>query len=148
MNRLNRWGAAAALAAVAVLALVLRKPEESWLPAVAAAVVLLVLSWFISPFCRGRHAKRWQPGEAGAAPNVVIFWRPGCMYCLRLKAALGSDGRRATWVNIWRDEEAAGFVRAHNGGNETVPTVILGGEILTNPAPGLVRQALAAGPAR
>jgi mycoredoxin len=147
MNRLNRWGAAAALAAVAVLALVLHKPEESWLPTVAAAVVLLALSWFISPFFRGRHTK-WPQLREDAEPGVVIFWRPGCMYCLRLKAALGGAGREATWVNIWRDEEAAGFVRAHNSGNETVPTVILGGEVLTNPAPALVRQALEADPAR
>jgi mycoredoxin len=148
VKRLNRWGAAAALAAVAVLALVLHKQEESWLPTVAAAVALLAVSWFISPAFPGRHTTWSQVRDDGAEPAVVIFWRPGCIYCLRLKAALGGAGRGAMWVNIWRDEEAAGFVRGHNGGNETVPTVILGGKVLTNPAPALVRQALAAGHAR
>jgi len=147
VKAVNRWGASAALAAVAVLALLLHKPEESWLPTLAAAVVLLAAAWFVSPIFSGRHTK-WSELRENAGPGVVIFWRPGCMYCLRLMAALGSAGRKATWVNIWRDEEAAAFVRGHNEGNETVPTVLLDGQVLTNPAPALVKQALAAGPAR
>ena len=32
-----------------------------------------------------------------------------------------------SWVNIWRDPDAAAFVRSHRDGNETVPTAVTGG---------------------
>jgi hypothetical protein len=33
----------------------------------------------------------------------VVFWRPGCKYCLRLRIRLGRSARQLHWVNIWRD---------------------------------------------
>ncbi|MFE5513223.1 hypothetical protein ACFQ9J_22075 [Streptomyces sp. NPDC056529] len=30
----------------------------------------------------------------------IVFWRPGCRYCLRLRARLGRDARRLHWVDI------------------------------------------------
>lgn len=78
-----------------------------------------------------------------ASRNVVIYHRPGCSFCIRMKAMLGPLGRNAVWVDIWDDEEAAAFVRSVNDGNETVPTVVIDGKPHTNPAPSLVREALA-----
>jgi len=75
--------------------------------------------------------------------HVVIYHRPGCTFCIRMKAALGKDGARATWVDIWDDEDAAAYVRSVNDGNETVPTVVVGGKAHTNPAPSFVRDQLA-----
>ncbi|WP_336714453.1 glutaredoxin domain-containing protein [Arthrobacter sp. USHLN218] len=146
MNHISRWAAAAALAAIAVLALLLREPDEAWLPTILTGAVLLAGAWIISPAFRGPHTPwaRLQE-ETGRTGRVVIFWRPGCMYCLRMMAMLGLSGRKAHWVNIWRDTAAAEFVRTHNAGKETVPTVILAGDVLTNPGPGLVKQALAKG---
>lgn len=80
--------------------------------------------------------------ETIAAAPVVIFWRPWCPYCQRLRGRLGPAGRGALWVNIWRDRDAAARVRQINEGNETVPTVLIGGEPHTNPDPDLVRRAL------
>ena len=37
--------------------------------------------------------------------------------------------------NIWEDADARQFVREHNAGNETVPTVRLGDRAAVNPAP-------------
>ena len=78
-----------------------------------------------------------------AAGDVVIYHRPGCSFCIRMKAMLGTRGRNAMWVDIWDDEEAAAFVRSLNDGNETVPTVVIDGTPHTNPPPSLVREALA-----
>ncbi|NML50162.1 hypothetical protein HHL19_10855 [Streptomyces sp. R302] len=69
----------------------------------------------------------------------VVYWRPGCSFCIRLRLRLGTRARRAYWVNIWRDPEAAAAVRAVNDGNETVPTVFLDGRAHTNPDPGWLR---------
>ncbi|WP_324652423.1 glutaredoxin family protein [Georgenia sp. H159] len=116
---------------------------------VAAAAVYglvgLALTWWLGPWQGGggaRHAQVMErpPGEWG----VVVYWRPGCVFCARLRARLGRAGHRATWVDIWRDAEAAAFVRSVNEGNETVPTVVVDGRALTNPDPAHVRALLTA----
>ncbi len=82
---------------------------------------------------------------AAPATEVVIYWRDGCPFCVRLRFAVRRHRDRATWVNIWEDPEAAAFVRTTNpGGDEIVPTVVIGDTPHTNPDPRLVREALAA----
>ncbi|VXB09051.1 conserved hypothetical protein [Nocardioides sp. AX2bis] len=82
------------------------------------------------------------------APLVEVFWRPGCPFCLRLRVALALRGVRATWRNVWDDPEASVFVRTHNQGNETVPTVRIGATVLTNPSAGVVGSLLRRSPGR
>lgn len=77
-----------------------------------------------------------------ATHDVVIYWRPGCPFCMTLTMALRDRTERATWRNIWEDPEAAAYVRSVNDGNETVPTVVIDGEAHTNPSPLMVRKAL------
>lgn len=42
----------------------------------------------------------------------VVFWRPGCAYCMRLRVRLGRGSRQVYWVDIWRDPAGAAAVRA------------------------------------
>ncbi len=79
---------------------------------------------------------------AAADGRPIIYWRPGCSYCLRLRRKLGRRGRTAYWVNIWSDPEGAAAVRAITGGDETVPTVVVGNEQRVNPDPRWVREQL------
>jgi mycoredoxin len=82
-------------------------------------------------------------GERAAAEGkVVIYWRKGCPFTKRLRLMLGKRGADAVWVDIWADPDGAAFVRSVNDGNETVPTVVIGGEAHTNPPPKLVKAAL------
>lgn len=74
--------------------------------------------------------------------DVTIYWRPGCPFCVRLEAYLGKDGSKATWRNIWEDDEAREFVAMVNDGNEVVPTVVIDGRPYTNPSPKAVKEAL------
>jgi mycoredoxin len=113
---------------------------------VPAAVVLgslfLALAVAFSPLSFPRHVSA---AAAQAAGRPVVYWRPGCQYCMRLRLRLFGRARHASWVNIWRDTEGAAAVRAVAGGNETVPTVVLpGGEARVNPDPAWVRTQLAA----
>ena len=81
--------------------------------------------------------------EAGA---VTVYWRPGCPFCMTLRRGLRRSGLATREVDIWSDPSAAAFVRAHAGGNETVPTVDVGGTVLVNPsARRVVEEAAAAG---
>jgi mycoredoxin len=47
------------------------------------------------------------------------------------------------WINIWNDRKAAASVGSVNGGDETVPTVAVGGATMVNPGPRQVKGELA-----
>ncbi|MEU8762378.1 glutaredoxin domain-containing protein [Streptomyces sp. NPDC048659] len=113
----------------------------------AVAVVLLLafaaLAGANSPLFFPRPLDAREARQRSAADGrPVVYWRPGCTYCVRLRARLGRDARRMHWVNIWRDPEGAAEVRAANDGNETVPTVVVAGRAHTNPDPAWVRAQL------
>jgi mycoredoxin len=65
--------------------------------------------------------------------DVVLYTRPRCPYCFRLRRSLRRRGFQFREVDIWRDEAAAAMVRHAAGGNETVPTVHVGDRWLVNP---------------
>ena len=129
----------AATAAVVAEAVV----TSDWTGAVGYGALGLALAWWLSPLQGGRSVRH---EEVAARPTgeqqVVVYWRPGCVFCARLRGRLGRAGRQATWVNIWQDEAAAAYVRSVNDGNETVPTVVIDGEPHTNPDPTLVLERL------
>ena len=63
-----------------------------------------------------------------------MYSTPWCGYCVRLKRALEREGIEFDEVDIERDEAAAELVMTVNGGNATVPTIVLpDGRTLTNP---------------
>ncbi|MBT2388587.1 glutathione S-transferase N-terminal domain-containing protein [Streptomyces sp. ISL-1] len=66
--------------------------------------------------------------------GVVLYWRPLCPYCMKLRLRLLFTRLRYTSVNIWKDREAAAFVRSVADGNETVPTVTVAGRAMVNPS--------------
>ncbi|MFG2875332.1 glutaredoxin domain-containing protein [Streptomyces sp. NPDC048337] len=77
-----------------------------------------------------------------------MYWRPGCPFCIKLRTQLRLARIPFRKVNILADPDAAAFVRSHNAGSETVPTLRIttpqGTEsILTNPSLAQVRRALA-----
>lgn len=64
---------------------------------------------------------------------ITVYWRPGCIFCTRLRHGLKRANLDRTEHNIWEDADAAAFVRSVNRGNEIVPTVVVGNEVLVNP---------------
>ena len=65
---------------------------------------------------------------------VDVYRRDGCWFCACLERKLAKSGLPVRYHDIWADDEARAFVRAHNRGNETVPTVAVGAVVLTNPS--------------
>jgi len=65
---------------------------------------------------------------------VTVYWRPGCPFCARLRRDLQVLGLPVREVNIWADPGAAARVRSLAGGNETVPTVLVGEHAMVNPS--------------
>lgn len=117
--------------------------EGQWVGAGLYLVFVLFLAWWSAPF-RGRNTLSHAEVTSRKDPPVVIYWRPGCMYCAGLRRRLGQARNRATWINIYRDADAAAFVRSVNSGNETVPTVVTDAHVRTNPPAAEVREALLA----
>lgn len=75
------------------------------------------------------------PDPIGVPDALDLYWRPGCLFCSSLKRSLKRRNVPVRYHNIWDDPDAAAVVRAAAGGNETVPTVVIGGEALVNPTP-------------
>lgn len=77
-----------------------------------------------------------------AAPEVTVYWRPGCLFCAALLSGLRRAGIAHQRTNIWEDPDAAARVRSLTGGDETVPTVVIGNVALINPTVRDVRRQL------
>jgi hypothetical protein len=117
------------------------KPNPAW----AVLAWFLLLAFVYSPLSFPRSIGAAEAQRRSAADGrPVVYWRPGCAYCLRLRMRLGRSARRLHWVDIWRDPAGAAAVRAVNDGNETVPTVVVAGRPYTNPDPAWVREQLSA----
>lgn len=97
-------------------------------PAIAVGlVVVLVGSWWLSPLHRGRHVPHARAQAESGDDDFVVYWKPGCTYCIRLLATLRRSERdQIRWVNVWQDADAAQFVADHNDGNVLTPTVMTG----------------------
>lgn len=139
----NWWLASLALVCGVVLAAAALIGGDSALSGVMFLVPFLVVAGLLSPLLVPQSVGAAQAGEKSASDGrPIIYWRPGCRYCLRLRLRLGRDGGRAHWVNIWSDPEGAAAVRAVTGGDETVPTVVAGAESFVNPDPTRMRELL------
>src|SRR5699024_8808150 len=118
------------------------------------AVVAMIAAFVLSPLLFPKSARRTDAIQSSREPHglstgqtelPVVYWRPGCIYYIRLRIELGVAGNRATWVDISRDSAAAQRVREINDGNATVPTVLFGDASRTNPEPRWVKEQLTAG---
>ncbi|WP_329161881.1 hypothetical protein OHA63_33820 [Streptomyces anulatus] len=120
-------------------------PARSGDPVLAAALLALfvLFAWMTSPLVFPRPVTAAEARRRSAADGrPIVYWRPGCTYCLRLRLRLGRDASRLHWVDIWRDPAGAADVRAANDGDETVPTVLVADRPHTNPDPSWVREQL------
>ncbi len=82
-----------------------------------------------------------EPGrddQSAAIEAIDVYWRPGCGFCMILDRQLMRHGFATVKHNIWDDPADAAFVRSVAGGTETVPTVVVGDEVLVNPSLGQV----------
>jgi mycoredoxin len=83
------------------------------------------------------------------AGTVTMYSTTWCGYCRRLKGQMDREGIGYTEVNIEQDPQSAAFVEQANGGNQTVPTVLVVSadgsteKVMTNPSLAEVKAALA-----
>jgi mycoredoxin len=80
--------------------------------------------------------------DSAADPAVTVYWRPGCPFCAALRWRLRRLGVATSDIDIWSDPAAAEELRRIAGGNETVPTVVVGGIAMVNPTASQVLDAI------
>ncbi|MFJ3705326.1 MULTISPECIES: glutaredoxin domain-containing protein [Streptomyces] len=137
------WILPMSLMACGVLVAVPETRDGSPLVAVGLCLVFVVLAWLYSPLAFPRSIGAAEAQRRSAADGMpVVYWRAGCTYCMRLRIRLGRNAGRLHWVDIRRDPAGAAEVRAANGGDETVPTVVVAGRPHVNPDPAWVRGQL------
>ena len=141
--RLDRWLPVVAMLAGGVVVALLSFSGGSIVSGVVFVTAFAALGWWSWPGRRGTHVSHRRAHEAASDDDVIIYWRPGCSYCARLRVGLGRARRQVTWVNIWRDDEAAEFVASHREGNETVPTAVTGSGRVVPATPDAVKAQLA-----
>ncbi|HET6634631.1 MAG TPA: mycoredoxin [Streptomyces sp.] len=84
------------------------------------------------------------------AGTVTMYSTTWCGYCRRLKGQMDREGIGYSEVNIEQDPQSAAFVEQANGGNQTVPTVLVVSadgskeQVMTNPSLAQVKAALSA----
>lgn len=90
----------------------------------------------------GRPATSAVPSPGPTTPVAIGFYtRPGCPFSASLSRGLRRRGLPVEYRDIWKDRDAAAFVRSVARGTETVPTVVIGEVVLVNPS---VRTVVAA----
>jgi mycoredoxin len=137
------WRVAAVLSLLSLALAVVTWRQGTPGTAAGFGVAAVLLLWLMSPVPFPRPVSAEEASRRSAADGMpIVYWRPGCQFCLRLRAALGRDASRAHWVDIWQDPDGAAAVRAITGGDETVPTVVIDGTGHVNPSPALVKAAL------
>jgi mycoredoxin len=139
LSVMRSWGTCLVVLTAGIVLAVVSWAGGSAGGAVTQLVLFAVLAAVFSPLAFPRSTSAVEAARAG---KPIIYWRPGCQYCLRLRLTLLGAARGASWVNIWTDPDAAAAVRAVADGNETVPTVVVDGESRVNPAPRWVRARL------
>ena len=78
-----------------------------------------------------------------AVGTLTMYSTPWCGYCRRLKSQLGREDISFEEVDIEADTLAAEHVMKVNGGNQTVPTLVLpDGSVLTNPSLAQIKDKL------
>ncbi len=80
--------------------------------------------------------------------QITMYSTPWCGYCKRLKSQLDREGIEFAEIDIEQKPEAADYVMSVNGGNQTVPTLVVIGTsgaqtVMTNPSLAQVKAAAA-----
>jgi mycoredoxin len=136
----RRWGLSGGLVVLAVFVGVTSVHAGNVGSGVVFFLVLAVLAVIASPRAFPKSVTDAEARALGAADGrAIVYWRPGCPFCMRLRASLGRRADRLIWVDIWADPAGAASVRAVADGNETVPTVITADAAMVNPPPEAVR---------
>ena len=91
--------------------------------ALLTVALLGVVAWWMSPWRTLGGATQHEVDQVPEEERgVVVYWRPGCPFCERLRHRLGAAGRaQVTWVDIWRDPEAAAYVRGVTAATRPYP---------------------------
>jgi len=121
----SAWLRPALLLVGGLLVAALLLAVDQLVAAVAMALFALLMGYWTSPLRSGQHEPLTSALAARGPGDSVILWAPGDPLSARLQTAVRSTRTDVTWVNVYRDAEAAQLLAEH-GGREALPLVLLG----------------------
>lgn len=121
-------GVSGTLSGLTVVVINYRQGDRAFASILLTLLGLLVcwLIWWTRARRGGPHLSHAAAQAAASDGDVIIYWRPGCIHCDRLKLGLGTLRHDVLWVDISRDVDASEFVAGYHNGVETVPTAVTG----------------------
>lgn len=143
----RKWiGASGVMAGLIVVAVNFLQGDTAFATILLVLLGLLLglLVWWTRPSRDDAHVSHAVAQSAAGDDDVIVYWRPGCIYCDRLKLGLGSFRHDVSWVNILKDPEAAEFVTTCRDGNKTVPTAVTGAGEMIDATPAAIKAQLGA----
>lgn len=127
---LDRWKPALVNAGSGVAVGVLGWVLEARLSALVLLAVAIALGWgwWVSPLRRAQpHVDHEQAMAQVRSRQLIVYWRPGCTWCIKLWRNLEPDERdRLLWVNVMADADASRYIRRFHDGAMVTPTVVTG----------------------
>lgn len=115
--------------------------------AIPMTALALFMGYWTSPLRQGQHTTFSEAIAQRSPEHAVILWAPGDPLSARLQTAVRGNRPDVTWVNVYRDAEAEGFLEC-SGGRGAIPLVIVGDEIIRRATVGQYLDARAEVPAR
>lgn len=159
----HRWFVAVMALVVLVMGIALVRmqlPAEPGDALVSGGMALVLIVLLARVGLQNRRDHTWsQAREALGTGRAVVFWKPGCAFCGRLRRELKGD-QRFLWVNVFADADSDQVIRGVNGGDQLTPTVLIplssraessgprdvepqtGAEVLRKPSAAELRQRL------
>lgn len=129
-ERLDRWRPALtnAVSALALAAAGWVFEGRLSIPVLVGVLFALGWGWWVSPLRRATpHVPHSEAVRGASRRDLIVYWRPGCSYCIRLWNGLDDDVRtRLTWVNVMADLEASRYIRQFHDGDMVTPTAVTG----------------------
>src|SRR5256885_7310574 len=108
----RRWGSALVMAGCGLAVGGASIVSGSVVSGLGLMVFFLVAAVLVSPWAFPRSVTDESAGVASETDGrPIVYWRPGCPYCMRLRAPLCRDGRPPPWVANWAAPARAAFVR-------------------------------------
>src|SRR5689334_22574347 len=99
---MRRWGLSIVMFVLALIVGATELASGSVGAGVGLFLLFAIVAVLVSPRAFPKSVTDAEARSRSAADGQpIVYWRPGCPFCMRLRASIGRDAHRLHWVDIW-----------------------------------------------